>query len=282
MRASAQAIEDEATADKTAVTEVAAATKPYYRPVGREVELFEAACRRKMPLLLKGPTGVGKTRFVAHMAAKLGRTLHTVSCHDDLTAADLTGRYLLQGGETVWVDGPLTKAVRQGGICYLDEVVEARKDVTVVLHPLTDDRRILPLERTGELIEAPDDFMLVVSYNPGYQNILKSLKPSTRQRFLAHSFDFPPPDAEAEIVATESGLAMDRVVPLINLGAKLRQIQGVDLEEAVSTRLLVYAATLINDGMAPLMALTAAVVEPLSDDEDVKQGLSDLVKATYG
>ena len=211
-----------------------------------------------------------------------GGPLHTVACHDDLTAADLTGRYLLQGGETVWVDGPLTKAVREGGICYLDEVVEARKDVTVVLHPLTDDRRILPLERTGELIEAPDDFMLVVSYNPGYQNILKSLKPSTRQRFLAISFDFPPPDAEAEIVAAESGLAKDRVVPLINLATKLRQIQGVDLEEAVSTRLLVYAATLIHYGMTPLMALEAAVVEPLSDDEDVKQGLLDLVKATYG
>ncbi len=255
---------------------------PFYRPVGREVELFEAACRRIGSYLFTGPTGVGKTRFVAHMAAKLGRPLHTVSCHDDLTAADLTGRYLLQGGETVWVDGPLTRAVREGGICYLDEVVEARKDVTVVLHPLTDDRRILPLERTGELIEAPDDFMLVVSYNPGYQNILKSLKPSTRQRFLAHSFDFPPPDAEAEIVATESGLATERVVPLINLATKLRQIQGVDLEEAVSTRLLVYAATLIQDGMTPLMALEAAVVEPLSDDEDVKQGLLDLVKATYG
>ncbi|MEZ5933037.1 MAG: CbbQ/NirQ/NorQ/GpvN family protein [Alphaproteobacteria bacterium] len=261
---------------------VAAGAASYYRPVGREVELFEAASRRKMPLLLKGPTGVGKTRFVAHMAARLGRTLHTVSCHDDLTAADLTGRYLLQGGETVWVDGPLTRAVRQGGICYLDEVVEARKDVTVVLHPLTDDRRLLPLERTGELIQAPDDFMLVVSYNPGYQNILKSLKPSTRQRFLALSFDFPPPDAEAEIVAVESGLAMERVVPLINLAASLRRIQGVDLEEAVSTRLLVYAATLIQDGMAPLMALEAAVVEPLSDDDDVKQGLLDLVKATYG
>ena len=265
-----------------AIQPEAKAELPYYRPVGKEVELFEAACRRKMPLLLKGPTGVGKTRFVAHMAAKLGRPLHTVACHDDLTAADLTGRYLLQGGETVWVDGPLTKAVRQGGICYLDEVVEARKDVTVVLHPLTDDRRILPLERTGELIEAPDDFMLVVSYNPGYQNILKSLKPSTRQRFLALSFDFPPPDAEAEIVAAESGLATERVVPLINLATRLRKIQGVDLEEAVSTRLLVYAATLISDGMAPLMALEAAVVEPLSDDDDVKQGLLDLVKATYG
>ena len=282
MRASAQMIENEATADQTKVTEVAVATRPYYKPIGREVDLFEAAYRRRMPLLLKGPTGCGKTRFVAHMAARLGRPLFTVSCHDDLTAADLTGRYLLKGGETVWVDGPLTRAVREGGICYLDEVVEARKDVTVVLHPLTDDRRILPLERTGELIEAPDDFMLVVSYNPGYQNILKSLKPSTRQRFLAISFDFPPREAEAEIVAAESGLSIERTVPLINLATNLRKIRGVDLEEAVSTRLLVYAATLINDGMAPLMALEAAVVEPLSDDDDVKQGLLDMVKATYG
>ncbi len=260
----------------------AAASLPYYQPVGREVDLFEAACRRRMPLLLKGPTGCGKTRFVMHMAARLGRPLFTVSCHDDLTAADLTGRYLLKGGEAVWVDGPLTRAVRQGGICYLDEVVEARKDVTVVLHPLTDDRRFLPLERTGEQLEAPDDFMLVVSYNPGYQNILKSLKPSTRQRFLALSFDFPPPRVEAEIVAAESGLPLERTVPLINLAANLRKIQGVDLEEAVSTRLLVYAAVLIHDGMAPLMALEAAVVEPLSDDEDVKQGLLDVIKATFG
>ena len=258
------------------------ASFPYYQPVGREVDLFEAAYRRRMPLLLKGPTGCGKTRFVMHMAARLGRPLFTVSCHDDLTAADLTGRYLLQGGETVWVDGPLTRAVRQGGICYLDEVVEARKDVTVVLHPLTDDRRFLPLERTGEQLEAPDDFMLVVSYNPGYQNILKTLKPSTRQRFLAISFDFPPPRAEAEIVAAESGLPVARAVPLINLATNLRKIQGVDLEEAVSTRLLVYAAILIQDGMAPLMALEAAVVEPLSDDQDVKQGLLDVIKATYG
>ena len=169
-------------------------------------QLFEHAYRNRLPLLLKGPTGCGKTRFVSHMAARLGRPIHTVSCHDDLTAADLTGRYLLKGGDTVWVDGPLTRAVREGAICYLDEVVEARKDVTVVLHPLTDDRRLLPLERTGELLEAPPEFMLVVSYNPGYQNILKSLKPSTRQRFVAIEFGFPPPDVETAIVAQESGL----------------------------------------------------------------------------
>ena len=172
--------------------------------------LFEHAYRHRLPLLLKGPTGCGKTRFVAHMAARLGRPLYTVSCHDDLTAADLTGRYLLKGGDTVWMDGPLTRAVREGAICYLDEVVEARKDVTVVLHPLTDDRRMLPLDRTGELLQAPPEFMLVVSYNPGYQNILKSLKPSTRQRFLAVEFGFPAPEAEAAIVAQESGLPLDR------------------------------------------------------------------------
>ena len=186
-------------------------------------ELFELAWRNRLPLLLKGPTGCGKTRFVAHMAHRLGPPLHTVACHDDLTAADLTGRYLLKGGETVWVDGPLTRAVREGGICYLDEVVEARKDVTVVLHPLTDDRRILPLERTGELLRGPAEFMLVVSYNPGYQNILKSLKPSTRQRFLAIELDFPPPELELPIVAAESGLPAERVRPLINLAERLRR-----------------------------------------------------------
>src|SRR5699024_3327501 len=195
---------------------------PFYQPVGNECELFERAYQQRLPLLLKGPTGCGKTRFISHMAAKLGKPLFTVSCHDDLTAADLTGRYLLQGGETRWVDGPLTRAVREGGICYLDEVVEARKDVTVVLHPLTDDRRLLPLERTGELIEAPDDFMLVVSYNPGYQSVLKSLKPSTRQRFLALDFDFPAPETEIAIVAHESGLAKERCAPLVRLANSLR------------------------------------------------------------
>jgi nitric oxide reductase NorQ protein len=170
---------------------------PFYRETGNECAVFSAAFSLKLPLLLKGPTGCGKTRYVAHMAARLGLPLYTISCHDDLTAADLTGRFLLQGNETQWVDGPLTRAVRSGGICYLDEVVEARKDVTVVLHPLTDDRRILPLERTGETLHAPDNFMLVASFNPGYQNILKSLKPSTRQRFLALDFDFPEPEVEA-------------------------------------------------------------------------------------
>lgn len=255
---------------------------PYYRPTGAECAVFETAHKLRLPLLLKGPTGCGKTRFVAHMAARLGLPLWTVSCHDDLTAADLTGRYLLKGGETEWFDGPLTRAVRSGGICYLDEVVEARKDVTVVLHPLTDDRRMLPLERTGELLAAPDDFMLVVSYNPGYQSILKSLKPSTRQRFIALEFDFPPADVEAEIVATESGLAVDRVKPLVQLAGRLRALKGQDLEEGVSTRLLVYCASLIASGTRHDLAVRTALIEPLTDDADVKEGLMHVVEAVLG
>jgi nitric oxide reductase NorQ protein len=255
---------------------------PFYLPVGRECALFEHAFRHRLPLLLKGPTGCGKTRFVAHMAARLGRPLHTVSCHDDLTAADLTGRYLLRGGDTVWSDGPLTRAVREGGICYLDEVVEARRDVAVVLHPLTDDRRILPLDRTGETLHAPPDFMLVVSYNPGYQNVLKSLKPSTRQRFLALNFEFPPPEAEARIVAAESGLAPERCAPLVLLATRLRALKGVDLEEGCSTRLVVYCATLIAAGMKFNDAVTAAMIEPLTDDDSVRKALRDLVRATLG
>ncbi len=255
---------------------------PFYQAVGHECDLFERAFRQRLPLLLKGPTGCGKTRFVSHMAARLGRPLFTVSCHDDLTAADLTGRFLLQGGETRWVDGPLTRAVREGGICYLDEVVEARKDVTVVLHPLTDDRRMLPLERTGEMLDAPDDFMLVVSYNPGYQHILKSLKPSTRQRFVAMSFNFPPPELERDIVARESGLARDKCAALVNLATRLREMKGQDLEEGVSTRLLVYCATLIASGMPILEATRATLVEPLTDDEDVQEGLLEAINATFG
>jgi nitric oxide reductase NorQ protein len=255
---------------------------PFYLPIGNECELFETAYRRQLPLLLKGPTGCGKTRFIAHMAARLERPLFTISCHDDLTAADLTGRFLIKGGETVWVDGPLTRAIREGGICYLDEIVEARKDVTVVLHPLTDDRRMLPLERTGETLQAPDTFMLVVSYNPGYQNILKSLKPSTRQRFIALSFDFPPPEIELEVVSSESGLAKDRCIPLINLATQLRTLKDIDLEESVSTRLLVYCATLMVEGLDPYQAAKAALIEPLCDEPEVRQGLLELIHATYG
>ncbi|MEL6620886.1 MAG: CbbQ/NirQ/NorQ/GpvN family protein [Pseudomonadota bacterium] len=257
-------------------------TLPFYHPTGRECDLFETANDNGLPLLLKGPTGCGKTRFVEHMAARLGKPLYTVACHDDLSAADLIGRYLLKGGETVWVDGPLTRAVRQGGICYLDEVVEARKDVTVVLHPLTDTRRTLMIDRTGEELVAPAPFMLVASYNPGYQNVLKRLKPSTRQRFLSISFDFPDPETEVAVVAAESRLEPGRVAPLVRLAGHIRRLSGMDLEEGVSTRLLIYAATLMAGGMGVEQALEAAVIEPLSDEPDVQQALRDLVSTIYG
>lgn len=255
---------------------------PFYQPVGNECELFEYAFHNRLPLLIKGPTGCGKTRFVAHMAARLARPLVTVACHDDLTAADLVGRHLIGDGQTVWSDGPLTRAVRQGGICYLDEVVEARKDTTVVLHPLTDDRRILPIERTGEELHAPDDFMLVVSYNPGYQNLLKSLKPSTRQRFVALSFSFPPADLEQKIVIAETGIDPLLATRLVSLVGHFRLLKDHDLEEAASTRLLVYAASLIAAGCDPVAACKAALVEPLTDDEDTVIALCEVIKATFG
>jgi nitric oxide reductase NorQ protein len=261
---------------------IAVLSIPFYRPQGRECEIFEAAYRRRLPVLLKGPTGCGKTRFIAHMAAKLRLPLETVACHDDLAAADLTGRFLIKNNETIWTDGPLTRAVRHGGLCYLDEVVEARKDVTVVLHPLTDDRRILPLERTGETLRAPDDFMLAISYNPGYQSVLKALKPSTRQRFVALSFDYPPPEAETEIVARESGLATGMCAALVRLAGRLRALKGQDLEEGASTRLLVACASLIADGMKRDDAIDAALIEPLTDDPEVRAGLRDLVQAALG
>jgi nitric oxide reductase NorQ protein len=255
---------------------------PFYQATGRECDLFETAYDNGLPLLLKGPTGCGKTRFVEHMAAKLGKPLYTVACHDDLSAADLIGRYLLKGGETVWVDGPLTRAVREGGICYLDEVVEARKDVTVVLHPLTDTRRTLMIDRTGEELVAPKDFMLVASYNPGYQNVLKRLKPSTRQRFLSISFDFPDAETEIAVVAKESRLEPGRVASLVRLAGHIRRLSGMDLEEGVSTRLLIYAATLMAGGMGVDQALEAAVIEPLSDEPDVQLALRDLISTIYG
>ncbi|KAE9630129.1 MULTISPECIES: CbbQ/NirQ/NorQ/GpvN family protein [Parasedimentitalea] len=255
---------------------------PHYQPTGRECELFEMAQSNGLPLLLKGPTGCGKTRFVEHMAARMGRPLYTVACHDDLSAADLIGRYLLRGGETEWVDGPLTRAVREGAICYLDEVVEARKDVTVVLHPLTDTRRTLMIDRTGEELIAPPGFMLVASYNPGYQNVLKRMKPSTRQRFLSLTFDFPDQETEIAVVTTESGLDVARVTPLVRLGGHIRKLSGMDLEEGVSTRLLIYAATLIAKGMPIDQALEVAIVEPLTDDADVQTALRDLIATIYG
>lgn len=259
-----------------------AAGVPWYHPVGKECELFEYAFRNRLPLLIKGPTGCGKTRFVAHMAARLGRPLITVACHDDLTAADLVGRHLIGDGQTLWSDGPLTRAVRQGGICYLDEVVEARKDTTVVLHPLTDDRRILPIERTGEELHAPNDFMLVVSYNPGYQNLLKSLKPSTRQRFVAISLGFPPREIEEQILVAETSVAPAMASRLVTLAGHLRQLKDHDLEEAASTRLLVYAASLIAAGCDPVAACTAALVEPLTDDPDTAEALLEVVRASFG
>ena len=255
---------------------------PFYEPSGNEIALFEHAYRERLPLLIKGPTGCGKTRFVSHMAARLGLPLYTVACHDDLTAADLVGRHLISDQGTYWCDGPLTRAVREGGICYLDEVVEARKDTTVVLHPLADDRRILPIDRTGETLEAPDNFMLVVSYNPGYQNLLKGLKPSTRQRFVSMRFDFPTSEREQSILIGETGCDADLAKRLVGIGKAFRALKDRDLEEVASTRLLVYAATLIKSGFDVTAAGRAALVESLTDDEETVEALMEIVNATFG
>ena len=259
-----------------------ASTLPFYDAAADEVEIFEHAWKNRLPLLIKGPTGCGKTRFVAHMAAKLGLPLFTVACHDDLTAADLVGRHLIGEGKTLWCDGPLTRAVREGGICYLDEVVEARKDTTVVLHPLADDRRILPIDRTGEVLEAPDSFMLVVSYNPGYQNPMKGMKPSTRQRFVSLRFDFPGSAREIAILRGETGCDEDLAKRLVAIAQALRTLKDQDLEEAASTRLLVYAATLVKAGMDPVTACRAAMVESLTDDVETAGALMEIVNATFG
>ncbi|PCJ30757.1 MAG: AAA family ATPase [Gammaproteobacteria bacterium] len=252
---------------------------PYYQAQNNEVELFEHAYKNQLPLLIKGPTGCGKTRFIEHMAAKLGRPLYTIACHDDLTAADLVGRHLIGDGETYWQDGPLTKAVREGAICYLDEIVEARKDTTVVLHPLSDNRRILPIERTGEELKASPEFMLVVSYNPGYQNLLKGMKPSTRQRFVSMRFDYPDKKTETAILQQETQLNLAISTQLIELAQALRILKDHDLEESASTRLLVYAATLIKSGLDPIEACRAAIIEPLTDDDETVAALMEVVKA---
>lgn len=258
------------------------ATIPFYAEQGGECALFEHAWKKQLPLLVKGPTGCGKTRFVEHMAARLGRPLITVSCHDDLSAADLVGRFLIGNGNTVWSDGPLARAVRAGAICYLDEVVEARKDTTVVLHPLADDRRILPIERTGEQLVAPAEFMLVISYNPGYQNLLKSLKPSTRQRFLALSMSYPHPTVEVQIIQNETGISEALAQQLVRLARALRNLTEYDLEETVSTRLLVSAGRLIHSGMAIHTACQAAITDALTDDLATAEALGEVVRATVG
>jgi nitric oxide reductase NorQ protein len=278
-----------------AIEEYTVDTEPFYVPVKDEVELFEAAYREKIPVLLKGPTGCGKTRFIEHMAFKLGRPLTTVkesenghgkalvtvACHEDLTASDLVGRYLLEGDSTRWIDGPLTRAVKAGAICYLDEVVEARKDTTVLIHPLTDHRRLLPVEKLGQIVEARDGFLLVISYNPGYQSALKDLKHSTRQRFMAVEFDYPPRDLESTIIAHESGVSADVANDLAKLGEKVRHLKEHGLAEGVSTRLLIYAGRLIHEGIPARRACQVAVVWALTDDADVQRSIEEVVSSIF-
>ena len=254
---------------------------PYYLPSGDEIEVFAQCHAQGLAVMLKGPTGCGKTRFVEHMAWRLKRPLITIACHDDLSASDLIGRFLIQGSGTVWHDGPLTRAVREGALCYLDEVVEARKDTTVVLHPLADDRRQLPIERTGELLQASPEFMLVVSYNPGYQNLLKNLKPSTRQRFVALVFDYPAPEIERRIIVAESGADEKLATRLVKLASALRRLTDQDLEETVSTRLLVVASRLVVSGLPELIAARAAIVDALTDDADTAEALNEVVLAAF-
>ncbi len=276
--------------------------EPYYVPVGDEVELFEAAYQQRIPLIFKGPTGCGKTRFVEYMSYRLaqpltnirqtdsrgverpeGETLPlvTIACHEDLTASDLVGRYLLEGDSTVWIDGPLSRAVKAGGICYLDEIVEARKDTTVLIHPLTDHRRILPVEKRGELLEAADGFLLILSYNPGYQSALKDLKHSTRQRFVSIEFDYPPRDIEAEIIEHESGCNADDAMELAKLGEKVRNLREHGLGEGASTRLLIYAGKLIAQGIAPRRACQVAVNWAVTDDAAVQKSIEEIVASIF-
>ncbi len=256
--------------------------RPFYIPVGDEELVFKAAYGQQLSVMLKGPTGCGKTRFVQAMAHELGRTLITVSCHDDLTTADLVGRFLLEGGETRWVDGPLTRAVREGAICYLDEVVEARQDTTVVLHPLADHRRQLPVERLGIVLEAAPGFCLVVSYNPGYQSVLKDLKDSTRQRMVAIEFDFPPADVEEKIVAHEAGVDGDLAAQLVRLAHAIRRLETTGLREVASTRVLIAAALLHRDGVPLTAAAQGAIAGSLTDDPSVRAGLVQLISTYLG
>ena len=255
--------------------------QPYYRPVADEVELFEAAYSVRMPMMLKGPTGCGKTRFVEYMAWRLGKPLITLACNEDMTAADLVGRYLLDADGTRWHDGPLTTAVRHGAICYLDEVVEARQDTTVVIHPLTDSRRILPLDKKGEIVAAHPDFQLVVSYNPGYQSHSKSLKQSTRQRFAALEFDYPAAEAEADIVAHEAGIDGALATRLVDIAHQSRRLRERGLDEGISTRMLIYAGVLIRDGLPPLDSCRMAMTAPITDDPDMQRALGAILESAF-
>ena len=281
-----------------AVEEYAVHEEPYYLPIADEVELFETAYQERIPVLLKGPTGAGKTRFVEYMAYRLGRPmmkvssrtgqeaehrmpLITVACHEDLTASDLVGRYLLDTDGTRWVDGPLTRAVKVGAICYLDEVVEARKDTTVLIHPLTDYRRLLPIEKLGQVVEAADGFLLVISYNPGYQSALKDLKHSTRQRFIAIEFNYPPRDVEAEIITHEAGCTPATSLDLARLGEKVRNLKEHGLGEGVSTRLLVYAGKLVAQGIAPRRACQVSITWALTDDLEVQRSIEEVVTSIF-
>lgn len=251
--------------------------EPFYKPVANEVDMYEAAYAARMPVMLKGPTGCGKSRFVEYMAYKLGRPLITVACNEDMTASDLVGRFLLDKNGTVWQDGPLTTAARIGAICYLDEVVEARQDTTVVIHPLTDHRRTLPLDKKGELIEAHPDFQLVISYNPGYQSLMKDLKQSTKQRFGALDFDYPTEDIETEIVAKETGVDKEIATKLVQIAHRARNLKGHGLDEGISTRLLVYAGQLIAKGVPAVAACQMTLVRPLTDDPDMRETLDAAV-----
>ena len=253
--------------------------EPYYRAVGDEVALFEAAYADRMPMMLKGPTGCGKTRFVEYMAWRHARPLITVACHEDMTASDLVGRFLLDAEGTVWHDGPLTTAVRYGAICYLDEIVEARQDTTVVIHPLTDDRRVLPLEKKGELVKAHPDFQLIVSYNPGYQSVLKDLKESTKQRFGAIDFGYPAREIEAEIIAHEAEIEPGIANRLVIIGERSRNLKGHGLDEGASTRMLIYAARLIGRGVSMAAACQVALVLPITDDPDIRDALGAAIAA---
>ena len=255
--------------------------EPFYQPQSNEIELYEAAYNRRLPVMVKGPTGCGKSRFIEYMAWKLGKPLITVACNEDMTASDLVGRFLLDANGTRWQDGPLTVAARIGAICYLDEVVEARQDTTVVIHPLTDHRRALPLDKKGEMVEAHPDFQLVISYNPGYQSLMKDLKQSTKQRFSGLDFDYAPADLEASIVSKETGIDRDLAAKLVKIAETARNLKGHGLDEGISTRLLVYAANLMDEGIVPRDACRMALVRPITDDADIRSTLDHAIDAVF-